>query len=442
MPVRGASPMTTIPQVARAMRKILTTTADEAARATRFVQRTSPLGGATFSQTLVFGFLGNPQASLEELAQTAATLGVSITPQALDQRFTAAAATCLEQVLRAAITQVIAAEPVAIPLLARFPAVYLQDSSTIVLPDALASVWQGCGGNVSSHTRAALKLQVRLELRTGGLAGLQLQDGRASDRTAALPDLPAGALRIADLGYWSVDVLQALDQQGSCWLSRLQTQTAIYDTRGHRQDLLALLAAQPAEEADLPILLGEVHRLPARLLAVRVPPDVAATRRRRLRAAARKKGRQVSARCLALAAWTLLVTNLSRARLTLREALVLGRVRWQIELLFKLWKSHGHVDESRSMKPWRILCEVYAKLLAMLIQHWLLLVSCWAYPNRSLTKAAQTIQKHALHLASAFDTVTRLLTAIMTIKRCLAAGCRMNRRKQQPNTYQLLLETT
>jgi hypothetical protein len=434
--------MTTIPQVARAMRKILTTTADEAARATRFVQRTSPLGGATFSQTLVFGFLGNPQASLEELAQTAAALGVSITPQALDQRFTAAAATCLEQVLRAAITQAIAAEPVAIPLLARFPAVYLQDSSTIVLPDALASVWQGCGGNTSSHTRAALKLQVQLELRTGGLAGLQLQDGRASDRTAARPDLPAGALRIADLGYWSVDALQALDQQGSYWLSRLQTQTAIYDTQGHRQDLLALLAAQPAEEADLPILLGEVHRLPARLLAVRVPPDVAATRRRRLRAAARKKGRQVSARCLALAAWTLLVTNLSGTRLTLREALVLGRVRWQIELLFKLWKSHGHVDESRSTKPWRILCEVYAKLLAMLIQHWLLLVSCWAYPNRSLTKAAQTIQKHALHLASAFDTVTRLLTAIMTIKRCLATGCRMNRRKKQPNTYQLLLETT
>jgi hypothetical protein len=55
--------MTTLPQVARTMREILTTTADEAARTTRFVQRTSPLGGATFTQTLVFGFLGNPQAS-------------------------------------------------------------------------------------------------------------------------------------------------------------------------------------------------------------------------------------------------------------------------------------------------------------------------------------------------------------------------------------------
>jgi hypothetical protein len=325
-------PMTTIPQVARAMREILTTTAEEAGRTTRFVQRMSPLGGATFSQTLAFGFLANPQASLEELTQTAAALGLSITPQALDQRFTAAAAACLEQVLSAAITQVMAAEPVAIPLLARFPAVYLQDSSTIVLPDALATRWQGCGGSAPLRTCAALKLQVRLELRTGCLAGLQLQDGRASDRTAARPDLPAGALRIADLGYWSVDALDALAQQGSFWLSRLQTQTAIYDATGHRHDLPAWLATQTTAALECPILLGEVHRLPARLFAIRVPPDVANSRRRRLREAARKKGRQVSARCLALAAWTLLVTNLPSDRLTLHEALVLGRVRWQIEV--------------------------------------------------------------------------------------------------------------
>src|SRR6267143_1035265 len=49
------------------------------------------------------------------------------------------------------------------------------------------------------------------------------------------------------------------------------------------------------------------------------------------------------------------------------------------ELLCKLWKSHGRVDESRSTKPWRILCAVDAKLLAMLVQHGVFLVSCWAY---------------------------------------------------------------
>jgi hypothetical protein len=220
----------------------------------------------------------------------------------------------------------------------------------------------------------------------------------------------------------------------------MQSSTAVWETMGQRWDLLALLEAQRTDQVDLPIRLGATHRLPARLLAVRVPQEVADQRRRRLRAEARRKGRAVSAARLALAAWTLLVTNVPAEVLSLREALVLARTRWQIELLFKLWKSHGRVDKSRSTKPWRVLCEVYAKLLAMVVQHWLFLVSCWAYPDRSLPKAAQTVQKHALHLASAFGETPLLMRAIATIQRCLAAGCRMNRRKKAPNTYQLLLD--
>ena len=279
--------MATIPQVARAMREILTTTADDAARTTHFVQRQSRLGGATFSQTLVFGFLSNPQATLEELAQTAATLGVRITPQALDQRFTAAAATCLAQVLQGAIRRVIAADPVAIPFLERFTAVYLQDSSTIVLPDILATVWRGGGGSTTARTSAALKLQVRVEFRTGCLENCQLQDGRTPDQRAAFPaGLLAGALRLADLGYWSLEALQSMAQQGTFWLSRLQTQTAVYDATGQRQDLLALLEAQPTATMEHEIALGAEQRVPARLLAVRVPQEVADARRRRMRAGA------------------------------------------------------------------------------------------------------------------------------------------------------------
>ncbi len=342
-----------------------------------------------------------------------------------------------------AITRVVAAAPVAVPILNRFTAVYLQDSSTIILPDALADVWQGCGGSTPQHTAAALNLQVRIELRTGQLAGPQLQDGRASDQAAALPTvLPSGSLRLADLGYWSLDALQALDVQQAFWLSRLQSTTAVYDQVGQRWDVLALLETQHADQVDLPIQLGATHRLPARVLAVRVPQEVADQRRRKLRAAARRKGKAVRAARLALAGWTILVTNVPPELLTRHEAVVLARTRWQIELLFKLWKSHGRIDESRSAKPWRVLCEVYAKLLALVVQQWLFLVSCWAYPDRSLPKAAQSVRKHALHLASAFGNTAATSRAIATIQRCLAAGCRMNRRKQAPNTYQLLLDLT
>ena len=422
------------------MREILTTTAAEAGRTTRFVQRASPLSGATFSQTLVLGFLGNPQATLEELTQTAAAVGVEMSPQALEQRLTASAAAGLPQVLLTARAQGITAEPVAIPLVERFTAVDVQDSATISLPEVFAAQWHGGGGSLSSSASAALKLQARVERRPGRL-DVQLQEDRASDRAASLPGpLPAGALRLADWGSWSREACAALEPHKGFWLSRLQMQSAVYDATGARQELLTLLETQPTDTVDLAVALGERQRLASRLLAVRVPQDVAETRRRRVRAAARDKGRQGSATRLALAAGHIFVTNVPVERLTWRAVWVLGRLRWQLALLCKLWTSQGRVDESRSTKPWRILGEGYAKRLAMLVQHGVFLVSFWASPDRSLTKAAQTVQNHALHLASAFTSVQRWGRALLTVKRCLAAGCRMNRRKKHPNTYQLLLQ--
>ena len=174
--------------------------------------------------------------------------------------------------------------------------------------------------------------------------------------------------------------------------------------------------------------------------AARAAPAVAAARRRRIRARAKAKGATPSAHALAWADWTVLVTNVPATLLTLSEALVLLRARWQIELLFKLWKSHGHVDESRSAKPWRILCEVFAKLLAMIVQHWVLLTGCWTAPNRSLPKAAHAVRQEALHLASTLASSAALCATLALIARCLAAGSRLNRRKKKPNTYQLLLD--
>ena len=80
--------MTIIPRIAGAMRHVLATVGDTIARGTGFVKRKRKLSGAKFVQTLVFTWLAKPNASLEELTQTAASLGVRITPQALEQRFT------------------------------------------------------------------------------------------------------------------------------------------------------------------------------------------------------------------------------------------------------------------------------------------------------------------------------------------------------------------
>src|SRR5438270_7644692 len=307
--------MTTVPQLAQTLQTLFTTTADAAARATGFVQRRSKLTGAAFVQALVFGWLANPQASLAALAQAAAVAGVAISPQGLDQRCGEAAAAFLEEVLAAAVQAVIAAEPVAIPLLQRFSAVVLLDCSTIVLPDALGLWWPGCGGSSAMHTQAALKLGVRFDLCSGALRGPLLYDGRTHESTTPIQraPLPAGALRVADLGFFDLEVLAQIGAQDGYWLSRLHFGTAVYDAQGRRWEVLDLLAAQGAVQVDLSIALRAQQRLPARLLAVRVSQEVADQRRRRLRATARDRGRTPSAARLAWADWTLLVTNVPPA---------------------------------------------------------------------------------------------------------------------------------
>ena len=426
--------MVTIPQVAEALQTVLTETARQQGERTGFVQRPGKLNGASWTQTLVFGWLADPQATLESLAQTAALVGVAVSPQALDERFSPAAAECVRGVLEAGLHQLLAAQPAALPLLERFSGVYIQDSTQIALPAELAAVWRGNGGKDSG---AALKLQVQWEWLSGQLVRVDLQNGRAADGAApaqAAP-LPPGALRLADVGYFSLDVLAATAQQQAFFLTRWKVGTLLYTAAGAPLDLLPWLRHQPAGERDEAVQVGQRHRL----LVVPVPSAVAADRRRRVRRAAKEQGQTASAERLALTAWTLLLTNIPVDQLTVAEAQIIVAGRWQIELLFKLWKSHGRLDESRSANPWRQLTEIYAKLLGLLVQHWLGLLSCWPFPNRSLMKAAQTVQKFAWSLAMTLADPAALPVTLQQIQCTLAAGCRTNKRRGAPATFQSLM---
>jgi len=434
--------MPSLAPVADARQEVLTVVAADAARETGFVRRRRVLTGAAFVQALVLGWLADPAVSLAGLAQRLAALGAGMSPQGWERRFTEAAAQTLERVLAAAVGAVVTAGGAAVPLLARCDGVSVLDSTTIRRPAALAEQWPGCGGRTGAvGEQAAVKLQVRLDLGGGGLEGPTPTPGTAQDQASPFQraPLPPGALRRADLGFWSLPVFRAVAEAGAFWLARLHLQGHVFAADGARLDRPRWLARQGAA-VDAPVRLGAGERLEARLLAERLPEAVAAERRRTRRAAAKRDGKTPSADRLALAGWSLFATNAPADRRSPRAALVLARARWQVELLFKLWKQHGRVDESRSAQPDRILTELYAKLTAMVIQHWILLVGCWAFPNRSLGQAAQTVRAHAVALLLALAHRPRLLGELRTIRRCLGAGCQLNRRKTKPNTDQLLLD--
>jgi hypothetical protein len=251
--------MTSVAEIGQALKRVLSETATVAARATGFVQRASKMTGAGFVQTTVLGWLQDPNASLSQLSQVAAALGIPISPQGLEQRFSQESAALLEAVFHATLAQVVAAQPVAIPLLRRFRGVILQDSSVINLPPELAEVFRGCGGS-NGQSPAALKVQVRFDLLSGSLSVPQLDHGRTHDRSSAVNQipLPAGTLRVSDLGYFSLSALAQCMANQAFFLTRMLANTAVFDPAGSRCDLLRLLQSGGPDPVDRPILLG-VH---------------------------------------------------------------------------------------------------------------------------------------------------------------------------------------
>lgn len=247
--------------------------------------------------------------------------------------------------------------------------------------------------------------------------------------------MPVGGLRITDLGYHSLTHFARIAAQGAWFLSRFHHQTAVFAPTGERVVLWAWLATQPARVIDQSVLLGVTHRLAVRLLAVRAPRAIAAERRRTLHAAAQREGETVSDARLAATDWTVYITNVPAGRLNFDEADALYRARWQIELVFKVWKSHGALAVSTSHAPWRVLCEVYAKLLAMLVQHWLTLIRWGPEPGGSLWQAATTIQLFAWTLAAVCRHPAALRTTITLRAAVLAALRPSNRRRANPPTW-------
>jgi|SRR5215216_60758 len=467
--------MSRLPQavqdVATALQDVLMDVADTAAVQSGWCQRQRKLSGSVLVQALTLGYLAKPQATRAQLAQAAACAGVVISPQGLAQRLDEKAATLFQQVLEAAVAQVLCAPLVPVPLLCRFTSVEVRDSTIITLPAALAEKWPGCG-----EGQAALKAQVRLDLCRGRLEGPLLGAGRTHDARAGRAHTPleAGALHLADLGYFDLADLGYFDlayfaelmAHGAYYLSRVKANTLLYDTcdaqaggqplshwlhqaerrAERRAERCARQCAKGGNSAngagcgmvELQLQMG-AERLPCRVLAVRVPPAVAAQRRVRLKAEARHKQQPVSAERLALAEWTVLVTNAPAELLSVREALVLYRARWQIERLFRLWKEVGAVDQWCGNQAWAILCEVYAKLLGCVVQHWLLLSGAWEDAARSWHKAAQLVQNHAYALLGCLAHEKSLHTTLQTIRRGMSRACRLEKRSKAPATFQLLL---
>jgi hypothetical protein len=425
----------TLDQLADALQTLFTTDADQAAKDSGMIRRRRKISGADFVQALVFHWLENPQATIEEIIED-----LEISEQAFNERFNTRAADCLRRVLEKALNRLFEARPEAIPLLRRFATVSVEDVTIVGLPAELAQQFPGCGAADPQAGQAGWKLLTRWDVTTGKLEIRPPAPARDSERTLAedLAPLPPNSLRLCDLGFFDLKRLASDQRQGIHFVSRVPARVNVQLGESAAMNLTAWLDRQPGDRIDTEVVLGTKHRLPCRLIALRLPADVAEKRLKRLRKKLRKKGRKPSDRQRVLCQWTVLITDLAAETFTIEEICVLYRVRWQIELLYKAWKSGGGVGRTRGRRGGRVLCEAYAKLLAMIVQHWGTLLRGGPLCGINLVRAARRVKRLAMKVAGALKDLVRLRRVLEKLRARLHRLPRRGRRKKDPSTRELL----
>lgn len=458
--------MTSIAQVSEAMQQVLMHRAKEVERSTGFVQRsTARLDGPVFVQMATLTWMHQSRAGYADLQHTAASLGVNVSVQAIEQRFGPASVALMREGWQAGVAQLISSEPMSVELLSRFAGVYLQDGTVISLPDSLQQHWPAGG---REGQQAGLRVQVRMQMQTGQIVGMWLQPSKEAEQSgeAIHTPVPVGSLSVTDTAYFPLAKMREYRQTKRYFLTQAKASVQLRDGRGVWRDLLSFLREQPEGDVDVEVVMGKREQVPVRLIAVRITKQQAAQRRARASASithppkgcqarrvgerkpkAQRQGKQkrkkVSQARLRLADWTILLTNVPSEYLSVDEALVLARYRWQIELYWKLCKQDSQVDTWRSHNPDRVETELLAKLLGVLITHWATLLGCWSEPSHSLVKAKQVVVWMTPCIALAMAGLVSLEVVLQrTASMMDGPGCRVDTRCHRPNAGQLIQQPT
>ena len=265
---------------------------------------------------------------------------------------------------------------------ARFNAVLIQDGSSFAVHDGLAEVFPG---RFKKNAPAAVELHATFDLLANTCESVSVAPDVQGERDF-LPAAAclAGTLLLADRGYPSWAYLAEVDTARGAFIMRAKTNLAspvvgFYDASGALVDLerpLALhawLKGHPGQPHDLvvQVTVGDTVK---HFRAVTFP---------------KPKG-----------AHTLLLTNLPHAGFTSQQVGLAYRLRWQVELLFREYKSHANLRRFVTRKKPIAEGLIWTSLLVSLL-------------TRFLANAAQLVSRVAISTLKAAKVMGAHLTPLL-----------------------------
>lgn len=347
------------------------------AEETEFVKRKKILEPLTFLKAFSFGTASLKEVTLANIIDYCRDIdpNFNMSKQALDKRLEKGAM-FLKKTLEYLFEKYLQTDHNRIEILNLFHDIKIFDSTIIELPNELENTWKGFKGFNGDGSKSGLKISCMYSLCTKAFLDMSIFNEVNPDtkyNEIAIKNINKNDIAIADLGFYSNNFFKAIMEKHAYFISKVKKNSAYYVEDSSKKnnfrkiDILDLLEKSYGN-IDTYLYLGfkKDSRIKCRLVAEALPDKEVNARLRKLNAAASQKGETVKKRNKELSKWIIMITNIESEKLTVKDILNIYRIRWQIELIFKCWKSYAGLKNLKNIGKNYVECILYGKLILIL----------------------------------------------------------------------------
>ena len=247
-----------------------------------------------------------------------------------------------------------------------FKNTYIEDNSSISLPEDLKDKYKGSSGKASS---SALKIYLNYNVTQNSIEKLEIASWNKSDAKftkKVIPILRKNDLVLRDLGFFKIDRFKDIEKKKAYYVSRYFLSTTLY-VNDEKVDLLEFLKSKKSYKIIDETVKISTQKFPTRLIAIRVSDEICNQRLRAFKRKYQQLGKTPQKSTLELQRYIIFITNIPKEMIAPQHIGTIYRLRWSIELVFKRWKSTFKIDRVTGTNGNRTLCFIYVKLIAILL---------------------------------------------------------------------------
>lgn len=376
--------------------------------------------------------------------------GLKIQKQSLDARFDQSGVELIKELLKLQLSTQLSAsinDGALNAVLQKFSSVKIKDSTRFQIDESLREFYPGPNGGASG---AGVHIQFEFDLLNGRVVDLDVTNALKQDNTDAIEKkahIDRGDLIIRDLGYSSTEVFEHIIEREAFFLNRLTPAINVYQYGStEKVDFSAIqrkMKRKRIRQMEMAVQIGP-KSLPVRLIFQLLPEDLIQKKLTKAYRDARKDKRTLSETSKSRICFNLFITNASSEIIPIEYIQDLYRLRWQIELRFKAWKSFYHINKIKKVKQHRFECYLYATLLLIMINWEMaakILSLVWKTKRRiiSIYKFFKTTSQNAYALRAALIEARQVKNYVLTLLEISLDRFLVERRKDHSSPIENIL---